>query len=413
MTQGSGGMRQVREMQRTLTGARDQQIARVVAVVDALADRSAADALIAPLRPRLMQLRPPRPLRLARLLFVPLDPLVVPAARWRPGDPLIPRTALTPLADALAAAGPVIEQVRSMIEGRLSSDARAIAEAGALLWPAASRALLTAAPPASWAQSGLREAEFTPIARGVAGALENATLVQLVLDEVRQGLALRQGFVSAVLDAAGAHGPDAWSMTLAVLLARLPDPMPVIRHLAASPSSRPEPGPTRVERVTETLLNTLHVDGTIGPVAESDLAGAGAEVRRIGALFDALDAAGASPQRRQRLHELRCALDSSSRSRFEAGIAGEFVAPLEEQLQAAQPVDVASLEAAARGLRQLEAAGRRIGSAKAYDGLLERTAEQVRRLDERPGLTLVDKVRMVEVLAGSDAAMAMLSPGRS
>ncbi|MGH3578404.1 MAG: hypothetical protein ACRDU0_12725, partial [Mycobacterium sp.] len=88
-----------------------------------------------------------------------------------------------------------------------------------------------------------------------------------------------------------------------------------------------------------------------------------------------------------------------------------------EQLQAGEPIDVDGLEAAARSLRQIEAAGRRIGSTKAYDAVLQSTADQVKGLAERPGLSHADKVRMVEVLAGSDQAMTMLkgqhTPGRS
>src|SRR6185437_13356228 len=124
---GRGGPPQTREMQRNLIAARDEQITRVVAVVDALADRSAADALIAPLRPRLQQLRPPRPIRLARLLFLPLDPLIVPAPRWRPGDPLVPRTALTPLADLVRSTdGAVVTRVEASLAGGRRTAARLV-----------------------------------------------------------------------------------------------------------------------------------------------------------------------------------------------------------------------------------------------------------------------------------------------
>ena len=76
-------MSALHDVARTLNAARDEQLARVVAVVDALPARGAADTLIAPLRPRLATLRPTRPLNLTRLLFTPLDPLIVPSAEWR------------------------------------------------------------------------------------------------------------------------------------------------------------------------------------------------------------------------------------------------------------------------------------------------------------------------------------------
>ena len=72
----------IREASRGLVEARDDQVAQIVAMVDAMPDRGAADHLIAPLRARLARTRPPRPLRFARLLFLPLDPLLA-SSVWR------------------------------------------------------------------------------------------------------------------------------------------------------------------------------------------------------------------------------------------------------------------------------------------------------------------------------------------
>jgi hypothetical protein len=409
---GRGSLPQAREMQRELVAARDEQIARVVAMVDALADRSAADALIAPLRPRLMQLRPPRPVRLARLLFQPLDPLIVPAPRWRQGDPLVPRTALAPLAEIVKASGSaVVAQVEASLGGITCADTQAVADAGALLWPAAARALADAAPPPSWSESGLKAEGFAPIARGVAGALENAPAVHRAAAEARQGLAVRPEVIDTVLEAATRRGPEAWSLTFAMLLARLPDAALLLQRVAAHAARGADPASRALaDRVAEAVLGGLEGHGAGGPVGDAELAAVGAEVRRIAALLEAIDGPGATQQRRRRIQELRHALDASSRTRFEEGMASEFVTPLREQLEAAGPIDIEGLEEAARRLRQIETAGRRIGSAKAYDTLLRSTAQDVMRLDERPGLTLADKVRMVEVLAGSDQALAMLGP---
>ena len=99
----AGGLR---ELQHSLATAQDGQIERVVAMVDALPQRGAADRLIAPIRPRLAQLRPARPLRFCRLLFLPLDPLVVPPTKWRRASLTLPRTVLEPLALADLPAAP-------------------------------------------------------------------------------------------------------------------------------------------------------------------------------------------------------------------------------------------------------------------------------------------------------------------
>jgi hypothetical protein len=52
---------ELRMLGRSLTAARDEQLMRVVATVDALEKRGVADHIVAPLRPRLSELRPPRP----------------------------------------------------------------------------------------------------------------------------------------------------------------------------------------------------------------------------------------------------------------------------------------------------------------------------------------------------------------
>jgi hypothetical protein len=87
-----------RILQRELLVADNEQIARVLAIVDNLAVRGEADNLIAPLRGRLAKLRPRRKLSLPRLLFMPLNPLLVDGPSWSAGSPPIPRTAILPLA---------------------------------------------------------------------------------------------------------------------------------------------------------------------------------------------------------------------------------------------------------------------------------------------------------------------------
>jgi hypothetical protein len=69
----------------------------VLALIDDLSERGEADALIAPLRGRLAGLRPRRKLGLTRLLFTPLNPIIVDAANWSAAALSIPRTALAPL----------------------------------------------------------------------------------------------------------------------------------------------------------------------------------------------------------------------------------------------------------------------------------------------------------------------------
>ncbi len=154
------------------------------------------------------------------------------------------------------------------------------------------------------------------------------------------------------------------------------------------------------------MLDRLDAESSL---AGAELAAAGAEVRRAALLLDALERPGASSARRQRVHAVRKQLDSNSRARFLNGVEQEFTAPLRAQLAERADIDTAGLEAAARALRQLEAVGRKLGGGGFYDDLLRRTTAEVRGLPEHPTLTRADKVRMVELLAGSDEALAMLA----
>jgi hypothetical protein len=83
----------LRNIQRELIVAQDDQITSVLAIVDNLAVRGEADNLIAPLRGRLAKLRPRRKLSMSRLLFMPLAPLFVAGPSWSAGSPSIPRSA--------------------------------------------------------------------------------------------------------------------------------------------------------------------------------------------------------------------------------------------------------------------------------------------------------------------------------
>ena len=171
--------REIRELGRRLAVAPDADVARVVAVVDQLPRRGGADQLIEPLRPRLAQLRPPRPLRFTRLLFLPLEPLIVPPPRWQPALPTIPRSALTPLAATVRAGlGADIVAIDRLIQALAACEAEAVARAGDLLWPRAAELLAAAPPPVGWAETGLNGAMYAPLARRVGAVLRQAPVLR-------------------------------------------------------------------------------------------------------------------------------------------------------------------------------------------------------------------------------------------
>ena len=402
-------------LNRELTSAPDRQFARVVAMVDALPRRGAADDLIAPFRPRLAQLRPARPLRFCRLLFSPFDPVIVPGPKWRPGSPSIPRTVLEPFAESVRTElGPAADEIEAFIAGRTTDDTAIIARAGAVLWPAAARILARSeTPPPRWAETGLPGALYGTVSRGIAVVLAQATDLHELVEKVAHGAKLRPEDVLRILDTRIVRAPEAWGMLLASLLSRLPQADAVLRAAIANGLI----GPNSVMRVAaeqaiDVVLDGLEAQGgDAGPIGGGELSQASAEVTRILALLQGLDSAKLSPDRRRRAQALRQRVDESCITRFEAGLACQFVAPLTLLQPDADPAEVTRLEDIARDLRKLEAAARKLNPRNGLEAQLLRAAGQIGAMNENSALELADRVRLVEILAGPDAAMAMFEAG--
>jgi hypothetical protein len=68
-----------------------------------------------------------------------------------------------------------------------------------------------------------------------------------------------------------------------------------------------------------------------------------------------------------------------------------------------------ALEAAARGLRILESEARSVGSGATYDLLLRQATDVIKSSAVGDRLAAVERSRLVECLAGPEAALAMLN----
>lgn len=409
-----------RALQHEIASAGDAQAARIVALIDALDDRTAFDELLDPLRPRLARLQPSRPLRFTRLLFMPLDPVIISAPDWRVGMLAVPRNALRPLAaSAHAGLGDRAAEIDAMIEGRTLDDAAIVVRAGAALWPAASSALAQAPMPPDWAKAGLPAALHAQLAHDVAAVLDQAVAIQAIAAEVAAGLPQDDAAVETVLAAMAPNGPDPWGLALAVMLERLPEPGLVLQQAIGWTSRRGEPQlRATVDRVVGTLLDRLesHAGGEdmVGDIAE-----AGPRVKHLTKLIDGLSTDTTPPALQQRLEAARQRLDGNCRARFADSLTNEFLMPLQSLRQASgqqasgQPASnaaaVARLEVTARNLRSLETEARQVNGAGMYDELLRQTAMVVRNMAPDAGLALAEKVRLVEILAGSDEALVLLT----
>ncbi|WP_158747219.1 hypothetical protein [Acidisphaera sp. L21] len=393
----------VREVVAGLAQARDAQIARVVAMVDDMPDRGQADSLIAPLRGRLAQIRPARPFTVTRLLFSPLDSVIIAGTRWRRGEVGIPRQALSALGNAVQAALPRLAEMLEPDACRVApDDRRAIATLGGALWSTAAEAMQGMRAPPDWAEtSGLKDADFTQLVGVIAAILAEASEIEdLALSRAAPGDAA----IRAVLSRTEPRGALAMTTLVSVLLARLPVPSRVLALAAEMPSHARSPA---TDRAMDHTLASLQASMADGAADNGDATEAAIEAARVASLLTGLEeTAHTNPERRRRLEQIRREADALCRRRFDRAMASATS-------QAAVAVTIeggdealGAMEATARDLRRLESAGRRLGSGEHYDALMQSLSAQFR--DHTNGLGLADRVRLVEILSGPDEALALL-----
>ena len=388
-----------RDLQDRLVVAGDEHINQVVALLDRMEVRGAADALLDPLRGRLAQLAPVRPLTLSRLLFQPLDPVIEPSLGWRPGAAAVPRNALAPIGAAiLGRIGPCAAAVRKMIQGRDWSDGAAVAAAGSVLWPAASEVLGTLAVPSGWTAAGLPLTRFEAVRVDIAAVLHHAELLHHWPAELdRPEL---PSLVAGTLASTQARHPGGLAVVLAVLLANAGVAACVLAAAATLQGLAPE-------AAVEHALSRTEQDLAMS-MPSSALPAACTQAMRAATLLDAVDGPGAQPRFRALAQQTRRKADEACRGRVLQAVDQQLL----PTLAAADTLDdaaTASLEAATRDIRRLSMVGQRLGSAPVYAMLLNRTATGILAATA-PALSRMDRLRLAELLVGADSALRM-APG--
>jgi hypothetical protein len=404
----------VRALQPGLLKADDHKIRRVLEVVDSVSDPAINQALLDTLRPRLAALRPVRPLRLTRLLFIPLDPLTVPLRGWREGDPRVPRPALAPIAKIVRSRlGDLAPVIDGLIAGHKSGATDTITQAGELVWPRAAEILATAQPPSDWAETGLAPTAFRQLAASIAAVLRRAAqLRSLALDEQHRGLTPDAAAVADILGDLSNEPQAGCGMIARLILLQIPHVLPLLRQTAGAGRTQEECDRLQaaVSGAIEAELTQMErAGGFVDTINRGGLAETGAEVRRVLTLLHELEASRSFAVHRPRLNGVRARLDAACRARFARGVNEGLVTML---ATATGPVDGAgqtALETVARELRKLEVTARKIGDPAGYDALLRTASDSVLTAADSGTLTPMRKYRLIEILAGTDAAEALYS----
>ncbi len=392
----------LRELQSAARQATNGQLLRLASALDDLPHRAVAEGVMDAVRPRLRHLRPSRPLSLSRLLFLPLDPLLVAPGDWRPGRGLVPRSAILPMTEHLRSAEfALVTALEERLAGAKLTDVVLAAEQGALLWPAASRAL-PRSPPAGWEEAGLPGQHFAAVAKICATLWRHAP----VLWPLR--LAGRDGPPEATLRPAfrviAADGPEAVELCLGALLPYAAQPACMVAVVAGLNQALAPPAERALDR---------YLSGITPGLEGADLEAMADAAARFARTLKDLDSALTrdKPKRAQQLQALRMSAAQSCSERLEQEMARRLTEPLALLLAAPAPADAAveALEQAAMALRGIGDSTRRLHASGASERLFAPVIAQITALAVRlpasgAGFLRADALRLLEILAGTQVA---------
>lgn len=407
------------------------RLGAVVALVDRLAERGDADALIAPFRPamRAEGVAFPRPASLGRLFALPFEPLLVHPTEWQRGDLTIPRSALRPM---IAILGERLGEARlsaitQRLAGRQLGDPAVLREAGPILWAASSDLLRPFAasepiPPAA-APIPMLETVF----RGFCGVV--ADLLRLGPELLALNPVLATGdpweAVRRALEAASAPpiSPGLYRRVALIALVRfghLPGVPLLVRDLtrAAGLGDIEE----AIGQALDATLATL--ERAIAEQREALLAHPHGDVRMAVALVERIAALLddrlqlRNPARREAITALARGCEAMVEEVLTEAVGKWLPSSVLEVVERGGPVSaLAKFEASARAAADLAQAVQRLAPRASWpDALLRRVADVLldRARDCPPGLPpdrpgRVDLARLVEILAGPERAAALLA----
>jgi hypothetical protein len=410
LTQGgldaSDGEDAVSRISKKTSLASDAVLQQVVAVLEAVPSRSVLDPIIEAARPRLKLIRPPRPITFARILFLPFDGAVIPMAEWNAGSVKFPRPALQPIAEALREAmGSAAQEISANLGGRNFFDVLQVDSAGRTLWAEAARLAPSLTLPNGVPGTGLGASECRELLDNAAGIWRHAEAIWEAKLAAFSGPSPE--LVSAALKGPVQEGQVIFGLALASILDRAQSPGSVI---ATAARLSPIAG-----NIADDKLAELQRDAVLSLPAEDPVRAAHMAEEYI-AMLKELETAppGYIKDRRAVIRPL---LDSFSKLIFETSskiYERQFLAALKDPNGKRRAAVVINIEYLARALRRLEDAGRRAGASEAFDQLRLAYAQKLKAsLDalDGGGLQRHDVIRIVEILLGTEKAIALAAPG--
>ncbi len=402
----------------------DKKLMQAVALIDRLPQRGAVDELLVPLRPRLRQLKPPRPLTFKRLLTFPLEELLVPALAWRPGSPRLSRDLLGAIHKGII--GNLDPALRTAIEQRLGGhtmrDKALLLAAGKELWPAAAQALsatlqATAASADGKGRNRRQQLEIAAELLRIGPALADVFLAlpEKPLRQVEEAELERIGKLWKELEGMGG---DALSLGAEALGQRLGDAAVMLTVLqqagdgkvsAMRLSAAGEAG-RRVVSELDAVAEQLRRAGRQPATALAE------EIVQLVGTLSALDAGPPDlPVDRAGLKQIAHKTAKAVEGHLQNVVYGEVLDGFKALGSPdADDATVLAVEAAARAARKLGAAGRQLGLKGPIDLVVKTALDDYRRVIAKAGRSeadeerVMDQLRIVEIIFGPDAAAELL-----
>lgn len=371
-------------------------------MIDLLPERGAADLLLAPVRDRLANLRPPRQITPVRLLFMPFDSVLVPAGRWKPGDLAIPRSIIRPLTALVLDHEPT-----AAVLAAGEADEAALTRAGRPIWEAVALRMAEFVVPESWGTTAWQSAHglTIPLVKPLIA------VIRLVLSravEIRslpaQTDPASDPAMSALLSDAARTGPLGWGIMLALLLdASAPDRVAAAavalargnRFAAALHAGLDTAASDTLDRMKTVIDDPVPPDLLDPNSLEIRLA----LIRRVEG-FGRLE--HRSPVEQRRVSGLRQTLSAANQVVFEQTLQARLPGVATGASELLSSARIGALEAEARHLRRFAQAASRLGDVEQYDRLLQEAAS--RYAGAGPLFTIADRMRLTELLVGSDKA---------
>ena len=378
-----------------LSGASDENLLRIVAMIDRQPDRNKLDDLLTDIRPRLARLRPPRPVTMTRLLFLPLSGALVNRNMWRQDPAAIPRAALKPIFELLRdLPGSHLQEAEEATQRAVFSDLAVVDQYGRSIWETATRLCEKITPGTRWAEAGFMPEDFRTMMRLAAGVWRHAGPLWGVL---RQGSApVSADMLRTALRGPAGEGPDIFRAAFRTLLLASGN----VAAFTALASGMP-PGISEI--VTQSLEEWVEI--ALTKLAEQELIEATDRAEEIGKTLEAMSLTPffQIPRRRQQLSSFFWRLEEHCREMLLEIIEEEILPALAPSAETYADERFFALEGYARAARRLEILGRHFGNDPGYDEIQQRLIKAfatAQKDQAQLGITTMDLARLEEILLG-------------